>query len=859
MYWLVLPLVFTVAAWAVGRVIVRGLRCTPVSEGSAIFVGLAAIIVVLSWCSFVGGIGVRPARFVLIPLVLAALALGWRHLRVPDWREIGLLAVMLLAVYLHYLWPVMRAGSHIVLFSAGDFNQYVGMGTWLRDHGIADPVDFGLGFSPLQANVADHQASHLRIGALLLLGLFASFGRADVTSVFAAFTGFILALQALAVVLLARRLAPGLPAWLTTLAGLLFGVSPTATWAAYAAFIPQTLGLAFVVATVAAVAELVAARPAQPLPWRRTIAWALPAGLPAFAAWSCYPEAVPLGALMSVCYLAAALGPHWRAPVVRRTALQIVLGVTLVWTLISPANFWWGVQGMAAQLHGVAHGAEQTVGVRNLLAMTMGAMGQPLNGTGTLFSQGWFAAVSLACCGLGVLGIGYLLTKRERALPLAILLSGAILFGFVLQHYSQARIGTRPDWRAMYTWNLFKAATYLSPFVMPMAFVGLAALGRRLARSQGLHAACAVMALALIAIAVRQDAWAASKMNFVRIPADLRPLLANIPPGRLLLDIHNNQDEADYYQRYAIYGVLRLRPFVSTRDWQPFHLYVPRDPGSDAMRDAFLAQPFRYLLSDRPRRYPGGRALASAGPYTLLDVAGLDFSTRLQEWNRPAQILLNLGASNKVRAIAATVYNAGPSKVVYDIFGHLQEFDTHGANPFVLQLPAEATGSLALLSFEPPPALPPQIFLRPGELPAVPEVKYDLMPVLVQEQISTDAEGHVMHLDRSGTTVRLTMTQAGTSRALVSVEAERGAYLLHLEVGNVTVRERGESGFGAFFGPENNASGSVELRSGSHYYLPVLATKQERDLFAIGFGGWGRGSGSIEIRKLELVLQHPVR
>jgi hypothetical protein len=431
--------------------------------------------------------------------------------------------------------------------------------------------------------------------------------------------------------------------------------------------------------------------------------------------------------------------------------------------------------------------------------------------------------------------------------------------GFVLQHYSQQRIGNLPDWRAMYTWNLFKAATYLCPFVLPAALVGLALLGQRLARTPGLVALPLVLGTALVVIAVKQDGWVASKMNLVRIPRELRPLVKGIPPGRLLVDIHDLQNEAEYYERYAIYGLFGSRPFVSSRDWQPFHIYTPREPSSDAMRDDFLATPFRYVLSDKPSRYAGARTVARAGPYTLLDVQGEDFSVHLQEWSRPPQLLLNLGASQRVRAVAASIFNLPPTKVLYDNFGHLQELETKGANPFVLQVPTEPHGGLALVSLEPSPALPPQVVLREGNLPAVPDVKYDLMPMLKADQVSTDAEGRTMRLERADGMVRLTMPQAGTSRALVIADVEPGEYLLHLEVGKVVVREHGESGFGAFFGPDNNAPTSVELKSDTHHYLRVVATQNDRALFAIGFGGWGRGSGSIEVKKLELLLVPPRR
>lgn len=859
MVWLLLPLLFTIAAWGVGRVILRSARGAPGCEGTAVFLGLAAMLAVLSWCTFAFGLSMRSARYVLLPLILVTVVLGHRQLRAPSWRELGAVALVLLAVVLHYVWPAKHAHADIALFSAGDFNQYIGVGTWLRDHAITDGVDYGLGYSPLQANVADHQASHLRIGALLLLALFGSFGRADVPAVYSAYTAFILGLQALAVMLLARRLAPALPAWVATLAALVFGISPTPTWAAYAAFVPQTLGLAFLVATVATLVWLVEAQPAQPLPWRAALVRTVPVGLLAFAAWSCYPEAVPLGGLVSLCYLAFALAPRWRDPLAQRAVLQVAAGALLVWILASPLNFWWGLQGMQAQLNGVAHGAEQDVSFWSLLAMTLGAQGQPLTGTGTVFSEGWFPAVSLACCGAGLLGVGALLARRERALASAIAASGVFLFAFVLQHYSQGRIGHLPDWRAMATWNLFKAATYLCPFLLPAALVGLATLGQRVARTPGLLALPLLMAAALVAVALKQDDWVEAKINVVRIPRALRTLTAQIPPGRLLLDIHNIQNEADYYQRYAIYGLLGSRAFVSSRDWQPFHIYTPRDIANDKVRDSFLSKPFQYVLSDRPNRYVDARTVATAGPYNLLDVSREDFSVYLQEWSRPPQLLLNLAPSKQVRAVAASIFNLPPTKVLYDIFDHLQELETKGANPFVLQVPAEPRGGLALVSLEPSPVLPPQVVLRGGELPAVPQVKVDLMPLLLENQISTDPEGRVMHLERSEGIVRLTMPQAGTSRALVVADVEPGEYLLHLEVGNVTVREHGETGFGAFFGPENSLQNTVELHSGTHHYLRVVATKNERALFAIGFGGWGRGSGSIEVKKLELVLLPPRR
>jgi hypothetical protein len=854
MFSFVLPLLLVLLTWIIGRPIIGAAQEGRPSEGHAVFVGLAVVVAVLSFFTFVLQTGTRHALWVILPLAVLVAGFGRRHLRNVDYKEAALLAAVFLLVYVHFLWPLItHRGTEVALSFAGDYNQYVGMGTWLQDRSILDPVNWDLGFNPLHSNVIDHQGAKLRIGALLLLGFLSTIAGHDVAQVFSGYSALLLALQALAVVLLARRLAPDLPPWVAGLAGALFGLCPTATYATWASFLPQAMGLALIVTGVAALTMLVDSQVDQPAGWGRGLARCIPSGLLFFAAWSCYPEAVPLGVLVSLLYVIFARARGLLRKPVLRGILQSAVGVLGVWVLASPPNFWWGVQGMIVQLQGTPHGGEQHITPWTVVGTMVGAIEQPLFPHVGVLSGEWFNLVSLAACAALLAGIAFLLVRAGNRLALAATAAAVILVGFVLHRYSFARFGTLADWDALRTWNVFKAAIYLGPFAMPAGVVGVIALGRRLAPARGAQAAAVAISVALLVLAARQDVVAARRMSYVRIPGELRSFLAAIPPGRLLLDVHDSANEADYNQRYSMYGVLRYRPFMSVRDGQPAALHMHREPELREFRTRFLSEPFPYVLTDAPHRYAGAPVVGRSGPYSVLDVRKRDFVVTITEWGKPPETLLSLAATGKPRQARLQIFGAGETVMSYEIGNELHQIDLRGQDGAVVPLPVSASGGLSQLTFDPAPARRPEFLLWPAVGPAAPPVRIDLSPQLSDMVTSTDTQGQRMALAKGDGIVHLTMARAGTSRAQLAARLPPGEYLLHVRTGNVTIAHRTATGLGAYVGPDNDRERSVELKPDGDVYTRVAVRGTSTTYFALGFGGWGSASGSADIKTIELI------
>ena len=849
---LAFPVLCTIVAWALGRVLLGVFRAGRWPDAMAVFVGLAGVLAVVSVINF-AGFGTRVALPVLALAAALAAALGRRHLVVADRGELLLSAGIAFAAYLHYTWPMLaQAGSTGVMMYPTDYSHYVGVAKWLQLHSIEVPAQFGAATSPVELSVGYHQELRLRLGALMLLGLLADAAGSDVPRLFSLYSGFLLGLQALAVSLLAQRIAPGQPKWVPALAGLLYALSPTATWALYAGFVPQAIGLAFLLAAVVMLLHLVDDAAAAQRPWRERFTMALPAGLLLFANWACYPEGFPLGILVVGSYVLLSQGRRLLAADFWRALLPASGGLLAGWVLASPENFWWGLEGLVIQLGGTPHGGEQAVGPWPLFAMAIGAMEQPLFPQASAWTGSWFQLASAAACVFAGAGLAWLLARRERALPLAILLSAAFLFFYVAHAYSFARQGHLPTWRALYTWNLFKAATFASPFLVACAVVGWTSLGQRLARGAGLPAAAAVLALAVLAVVLRQDLVYVQRLSHLRISPELRTLLAGVPEGRLLVDVHGRGTEFDYYQRNAIYGVLPARPFVSTQDWQPPHL----DPAKavDHLRDKrdFLREPFAYVLTDRPERYPSPPVVARAGAYVLLDVRRKDFVFTLQRDRLAPFTVLNAAAAAAPRAVAYDAFNLAAGRVSFDASESTRVAAIPGGGRAGLQVPVPAAGGLVQLRFDPAPTAPPLLLAR-GAAGEGPGPAIDLQSRILDETISASGPRQRMTLQRVGDVVQLEMPEAGTSRALVAREVEAGDYLLHVQTGVVQVADRAPSGYGAFLGPENDFGNSIELQPQSSQYLRVSVRTKGPVLLSLGFGGWGKARGTLQIRRLELL------
>ncbi|MDB5954642.1 MAG: hypothetical protein JWP60_1250 [Ramlibacter sp.] len=138
----------------------------------------------------------------------------------------------------------------------------------------------------------------------------------------------------------------------------------------------------------------------------------------------------------------------------------------------------------------------------------------------------------------------------------------------------------------------------------------------------------------------------------------------------------------------------------------------------------------------------------------------------------------------------------------------------------------------------------------PGQVPD--GATLDLKPQIIDTTISTDAGGAKMALERKASSVTLTMPRAGTSRAQLTAVLDPGDYDVHLQLGAVEVQDRARDGFGAFFGPDNDRAASIELKPNSDQHVRITVPAKKQAYFSLGFGGWGKARGTMEIRTLEV-------
>lgn len=165
-------------------------------------------------------------------------------------------------------------------------------------------------------------------------------------------------------------------------------------------------------------------------------------------------------------------------------------------------------------------------------------------------------------------------------------------------------------------------------------------------------------------------------------------------------------------------------------------------------------------------------------------------------------------------------------------------------------LAAVVLTALACAACDKTPEAPPPP-TAPGQVPE--GTTFDLKPQITDTVISTGDGGAKMAIDGSKPgMVTLTMPKTGTSRAQLTAVLDPGEYDVHVQVGAVDVQDRGTQGFGAFFGPENDMAGTIELKPNSDQHMHVSVPAKKQAYFALGFGGWGQARGSMEVKALEI-------
>lgn len=507
-------------------------------------------------------------------------------------RDLIPIGVIFSIVVVHFLWPILSSDRSIILVDAGDFNQYIGVGSSLVLHPISEPAHMGLSWNTIQANVDNHQAAHLRLGISMLLSFFAALLSKGPAEIYSYMVSLFVGLQAISVYCLMLAGFRTLPRYLLVTASVLYGLSATVTWPAYAAFIPQTLGLAFAVGVTALWVLLVRdnclARPLSDN-WRTFVAM----GVLAFGLWAVYPESFLLVVLIALLYA----GLHYRSALWQKNQLlnigKFLILTFLIWFVASPDCFIWGVRGLYVQLGSIPHGGEQVSSAYNLLATSMLSTQLPLV-AGILESVPiGYKLLGVVSCTILVVGFAFLFTTVEmRSLVTAVAAAGLLLIGFVLYKYSYRNYGYYPLWASLYTWNLFKAAQYVSPFVAALSFGGVFSLLQKFSvvSSRVLVAMVVFMGLALM---YGQDRQVWSRAYTEKMDGELISYLNGLPrEGRLLIHLSNKS----YYARYVLYSFLSERPYLSVNDWQPDELYRQEEM-APAGNGIFSEQIF-YVLAD---------------------------------------------------------------------------------------------------------------------------------------------------------------------------------------------------------------------------------------------------------------------
>jgi hypothetical protein len=135
----------------------------------------------------------------------------------------------------------------------------------------------------------------------------------------------------------------------------------------------------------------------------------------------------------------------------------------------------------------------------------------------------------------------------------------------------------------------------------------------------------------------------------------------------------------------------------------------------------------------------------------------------------------------------------------------------------------------------------------------VPEgVTLDLKPQITDAVVSADANGARMAIERTPAAVKLTMPSAGMSRAQLTAVLDPGEYDVHVQTGAVEVQDQAADGLGAFFGPENTRAASIELKPNADQHVRISVPTKRQAFYSLGFGGWGKARGTVEIKTLEI-------
>jgi hypothetical protein len=582
--------------------------------------GAAALLVVVANANH---LGIAIDRVAWAAVIIGCLASAL-CLHRGGWRELALICGVLLLPAFYYLAPAILRGTRLFVVDAGDLPSYLSAASWLTHRPIIEAPDLGKNYSPGELFVVIHQLGYLRLGALFGLALAAVISERTVLEVFTFYSAGVLSLLSVAVYVFAQAAFPALDRRFCAAIAVLYSVSPIATWMAYAGFLPQVLGFAFLLSGVAVFMtwiRLVLDTPGKALDHRTTAEYALLLALMLFGAWCSYPEAVPVGLAFCFIYsgILAARSRALTRPVLTQfifvTSIAIALAIAL-----SPSTFLWGVKGMIVQLSGIPHGGEQLTGLRHLFGTMVLASQAPLV-PGIIASMPLgFSLLGYTMCALGAVGLAGAL-RETPTVTLTVFVIGVLLFASVAFKYRFSAYGWYAAWPALFTWNIYKATQYLAAFVGVLALGGLI-LGTLRLRPAALRvAALLLVVLVPLGVTVGQatQVWQRASTDVGR---DLAVLVQRVPSGRVLIDIDPARHA--FWQGLALYSLVVGRPVITTRDLVP----PAMTPRSEAYRASFLSVPLSYVITDIENRFSDLPVLDTYGRFRLLDAraAEVDFT-----------------------------------------------------------------------------------------------------------------------------------------------------------------------------------------------------------------------------------------
>lgn len=853
----VLPYLATCVAWLIGRAVLAALRTEIACEAFPILIGTASILLVVANLSF-AGVSLGMGAVAVVCGLAAILIYSQRTsvFRSIDRIEVLILSGIVLVCSLSFLVPEMVHRSHLALLEAGDFWSYATTGSWLQHNSIENHVDAQTAFNPVLSRVMDFQLSFLRPGALFLYSFYSSAAGMMAPVAYSSYVAWLVALNAVAMYFFVAALSGPNNVLASTITALLYGLSPTLTWSAYAAFVPQALGFAFMTATIALVIQR-----AQDIAFgdrSRLIVQTLivPLAILFGANWSAYPEVTPVVLCILGLYLLATFYRHL-SDVAFLSRLLILAGTTIVACFVlSPMGFLWGMKGMIVQLAGAPHGGEQIITVYNIFRTMAGASLEPLIpeslDRATFLTQAGAPAI-LFCATIGIIHF----TRSGRAgFVFAVSATAVLLFGYVAHHYGLKRYSDLPDGKALLTWNEFKAAQYI---MVPFFAVGIGGLIHFAARANRFFrpaaaslCAVAVIVLSMAPIIVRQDQRVLREAYPIRFTSALLSL-ANLGKDRVLFDL-GDDSQTNRYLKWAIYSLLPDAYTVSTTDTA---FYIDDFTSNVAMHKAFLRAPFDYILTRFPERYVGASRVAIVDSFELLDVDSVDFKFSMGGNYNPTFVNFHRGATTAQRAFGLS--DLARSKVDIQTSGRAYTANNSWAPISQIEVPDIGAGGVVQI-IQPQQRNAMHIVLEHDFMKTKGDVLvpvFNVLPTLSAALVPKDSSGRrLLRVTPQPTGVRLAMDAPGFARIMLPFRLAAGEYYLRFEFGDVSARRvQQDVGYGAYIAADNKPETAIDLDrvSNSIFYYRIVLDHEGSVEYGLGFGAWGAASGVMNIKAIELL------